>query len=139
MSSVTVTSSQQVISDAIRPDGPESLSSACGKQASWLSRSCQRLVLGRLSSLKNGQICLNDQHERFVLGENSPDDLKATITVKNQRFYQRLVTGGDLGFAEAYLDGDFECDDLTSRNGLGWFCPARRKEFRVPCHDNDDL
>lgn len=114
MSTVTVTSSQQVISDAVRPDGSETLSSTCAKQASWLSRSCQRLVLGRLSSLKNGQICLNDQHEKFVLGESSPDDLKATITVKTPRFYRRLVTGGDLGFAEAYLDGDFECDDLTS-------------------------
>jgi len=114
MSSATVTPGQQMIVDAVRPAGAEGISTTSGQQASWLNRFCQRLVLGRLSSLKNGQICLNDQHERFVLGENSPDDLKANITVKTPRFYRRLVTGGDLGFAEAYLDGDFECDDLTS-------------------------
>lgn len=114
MSSVIVTSSQQVISDAVRPEESEVLSSARGKSASWLNRACRRLVLGRLSSLKNGQICLEDQHERFVLGENSPDALRATISVKNPRFYRRLVTGRDLGLADAYLAGDFDCDDLTS-------------------------
>ncbi len=114
MSTVTVTSSQHVTGDAGRPDDIECLHSTCGKQTSWLNRFCRRLVLGRLSSLQNGQICLHDQTGRIVLGENSQDDLKATITVRTPRFYQRLVTGGDLGFAEAYLDGDFECDDLTS-------------------------
>ncbi len=114
MSSVIVTSSQQVISDAVRPEESEVLSSTRGKPASWLNRACRRLVLGRLSSLKNGQICLEDQNERFVVGENSPDALRATISVKNPRFYRRLVTGRDLGLADAYLAGDFDCDDLTS-------------------------
>ena len=114
MSSVIVTSSQQVISDAVRPEESEVLSSTRGKSASWLNRACRRLVLGRLSLLKNGQICLEDQNERFVLGENSPDALRATISVKNPRFYRRLVTGRDLGLADAYLAGDFDCDDLTS-------------------------
>ena len=113
MSSVIVTSSQQVISDAVRPEESEVLSSTRSKPASWLNRACRRLVLRRLSSLKNGQICLEDQHERFVLGENSPDALRATISVKNPRFYRRLVTGRDLGLADAYLAGDFDCDDLT--------------------------
>lgn len=114
MSSGTFISGQQVINDAVRPDGSEVIGSTGAKQASWLNGSCRRLVLGRLSSLKNGQIFLNDQHERIVLGENSLDDLRATITVKNPRFYRRLVTGRDLGLAKAYLDGDFNCDDLTS-------------------------
>lgn len=114
MSSATVTSSQQVIGDVVRPAGSEGGSTACGEQASWINRSCQRLVLGRLSRLQNGRICLDDRHERFVVGEHADDALTATITVKNPRFYRRLATGRDLGLAEAYLDGDFECDDLPS-------------------------
>ncbi len=114
MSSVTVTSSQQVISDAEQPDGSAGVSATCGKQLSRLNRFCQRLVHGRLRTLKNGQICLHDQTGIFVLGENTLGDLKATISIRNPRFYRRLVTGRDLGLAEAYLDGDFDCDDLTS-------------------------
>lgn len=114
MSSVTVSSSQQVVSDAVRRGESDDLGSTRGKHTSWLNSRCQRLVLGRLSTLKNGHICLIDQNDRFVLGENTQDDLRATISVNNSRFYRRLVTGRDLGLAEAYLDGDFDCDDLTS-------------------------
>jgi len=114
MSSATVTPGQQMIVDAVRPAGAEGISTTSGQQASWLNRFCQRLALGRLSRLQNGRICFDDRNERFVVGENSRDNLQATITVRNPRFYRRLVTGRSLGMAEAYLDGDFECDDLPS-------------------------
>ena len=114
MSSATVTSSQQDISDAVRPAVPDDLSAMCGRQSSLLNRSCQRLVLKRLSSLQKGRLYLDDQCKRYVLGENSQDDLQATIAVRNPRFYRRLVTGRSLGLAESYMDGDWECDDLPS-------------------------
>ena len=114
MSSAAVTPSQQMIVDAVRPAGAEGGSTTSGQHASWLNRSCQRLALVRLSRLQNGRICLDDRNARFVVGENSRDNLQATITVRNPRFYRRLVTGRSLGMAEAYLDGDFECDDLPS-------------------------
>jgi len=114
MSSASVTPGQQMIVDAVRPAGAEGISTTSGQQASWLNRFCQRLALGRLSRLQNGRICFDDRNERFVVGENSRDNLQATITVRNPRFYRRLVTGRSLGMAEAYLDGDFECDDLPS-------------------------
>ncbi|MBC7967894.1 MAG: class I SAM-dependent methyltransferase [Fuerstia sp.] len=131
MSSGTVTSSQQVITDIVRQTGSEDCGAKRGAHSSFLSRSCQRLVLSRLNRLQNGRICLDDQNARFVVGENSQDDLTATITVKNPRFYRRLLTGSDLGLAEAYLDGDFECDDLTNlfrifcRN-LDWYDTSGR-------------
>ena len=114
MSSATATSSQQDINDAVRPTVPDDLSAMCGRQTSLLNRSCQRLVLKRLSSLQNGRLYLDDHCKRYVLGENSQDDLQATIAVKNPRFYRRLVTGRSLGLAETYMDGDWECDDLPS-------------------------
>ena len=114
MSSATVTSSQQDIRDAVRTATPEDVSAKCGRQSSLLNRACQRLVLRRLSSLQKGQICIDDRCERFVLGENAEDELQATITVINPRFYRRLVTGRSLGLGESYMDGDWECDDLPS-------------------------
>ena len=39
---------------------------------------------------------------------------KAKITIKNLHFFKRIIFYGDIGFAESYMDGDFECDDITS-------------------------
>lgn len=40
------------------------------------------------------------------------------IVVKNERFYDRLIADGSLGFGESYMDGDWECtaiDELIER------------------------
>lgn len=39
---------------------------------------------------------------------------KAELRVTNDVFWIRLFTMSDLGFAEAYMYGDVECDDLIS-------------------------
>jgi cyclopropane-fatty-acyl-phospholipid synthase len=44
--------------------------------------------------------------------ENEP--LKAELRVINDVFWVRLCTMGDLGFAESYMYGEVECDDLVS-------------------------
>lgn len=36
------------------------------------------------------------------------------IHLKSSSFFKRLALYGDIGFAESYMDGDFECDDLTT-------------------------
>ena len=38
----------------------------------------------------------------------------AEISVHNRRFLRRLAFGGALGFAESYMDGDFDTPDLTA-------------------------
>ncbi|KDR82375.1 hypothetical protein GALMADRAFT_220377 [Galerina marginata CBS 339.88] len=45
---------------------------------------------------------------------NPRPDLKAELRVVNDSFWVRLCAMGDLGFAEAYMYGDVECDDLVS-------------------------
>lgn len=45
---------------------------------------------------------------------NGRPDLKAELRVLNDSFWVRLCAMGDLGFAEAYMYGDVECDDLVS-------------------------
>lgn len=41
-------------------------------------------------------------------------ELSATVVVHHPRFYRRVVLGGGLGAAEAWMDGDWTCDDLTT-------------------------
>lgn len=47
-------------------------------------------------------------------GANPIPGLKAELRVVNDIFWIRLCTMSDLGFAEAYMYGDVECDDLVS-------------------------
>ena len=66
----------------------------------------ERLSYGRLSlTLPNGR--------RHVVTAPNPGP-SAELTVHRPRFLRRLLSGGDLGFAEAYLDGDCDTDDLTA-------------------------
>ena len=45
---------------------------------------------------------------------NTVPDPKSELRVANNVFWIRLCAMGDLGFAEAYMYGDVECDDLVS-------------------------
>ncbi|PPQ75642.1 hypothetical protein CVT26_001622 [Gymnopilus dilepis] len=45
---------------------------------------------------------------------NPRPELKAELRVVNDAFWVRLCAMGDLGFAEAYMYGDVECDDLVT-------------------------
>ncbi|KAH7919588.1 cyclopropane-fatty-acyl-phospholipid synthase [Leucogyrophana mollusca] len=45
---------------------------------------------------------------------NARDDLRAELRVVNDVFWVRLCAMGDLGFSEAYMYGDVECDDLVA-------------------------
>ncbi|KAF8177838.1 CFS1-like protein [Pholiota molesta] len=48
------------------------------------------------------------------MSANKRPDLKAELRVVNDSFWVRLCAMGDLGFSEAYMYGDVECDDLVS-------------------------
>lgn len=39
---------------------------------------------------------------------------KAKVVLHNADLFRRLTLYGDIGFAESFMDNDFDCDDLTS-------------------------
>ncbi|KAJ2998270.1 hypothetical protein HDV02_004690 [Globomyces sp. JEL0801] len=47
-----------------------------------------------------------------VFGQKSK--LKATLTVKDRAFWQRVVLHGDIGFAEGYMAEEIDVDDLAT-------------------------
>lgn len=52
-----------------------------------------------------------------VYGNNQ--EPKAKMHLTNADLFRRLTLFGDIGFAESYMDKDFECDDLTSLIKIG--------------------
>jgi len=64
--------------------------------------------------LQTGSLRLRDDESWWDLGANrSGDDVAAAIRVHDFRFYPLLALRGTLGAAQAYLNGWWDCDDLT--------------------------
>lgn len=53
---------------------------------------------------------------------------KVEIVVKNDAFWMRVLLFADMGFAESFMLGDFECEDLTSFFRVG----ESEEECEVP-------
>lgn len=90
---------------------------------------CRRLVLRAFRDMQQGHLRIElpeGGHVEFgsrarALATPLPCGLSATarIRVRRPAFFSKCVLAGDIGFAESYLDGDWETDDLASL--IGWF------------------
>ena len=49
-----------------------------------------------------------------VITYGNNQEPKANLVLNNADLFRRLTLFGDIGFAESYMDKDFECDDLTA-------------------------
>jgi len=78
-----------------------------------VARLARGLVRGRLGALRDGALTLVDGGEVEHFGD--PDSsLRATLFVRDPRFYRALALRGAIGGAESYMDGDWRCDDLPA-------------------------
>ena len=79
-----------------------------------------RQALGFARSLERGELDVmmpDGQHFRFHGKYPGP---KATMIVRDLSFARRLIGGGDIGIAEAYMHGEWETPNLT--HFLELFC-----------------
>ena len=73
-----------------------------------------KIVFNILSDIKVGYLEItNYQGEIFKVG-NLQDHLRAKIKIINPNFSFNLIKGGSIGFAESYMRGDFETDNLSN-------------------------
>ncbi len=76
-----------------------------GIHESIVPRALRRMRRGRLEvTLPDGQL--------LSLGD-SPEEGSAALTVRNPDFFTKCVLYGDVGFGEAYVDGDWETEDIA--------------------------
>ncbi|PHH92095.1 hypothetical protein CDD83_8946 [Cordyceps sp. RAO-2017] len=90
-------------------------------------------ILSVLARIETGTLLLVDEpgEKRHVFGQKLSGGLgsiaaaaglprraitvpRVEIVIKNEAFWIRLFLFADMGFAEAYMLGDFQCQDLTS-------------------------
>ena len=70
-----------------------------------------------LSRISEGHLRILTQNTTYDFPDTcktDDHDLKAELKVVSDTFWIRLATMGDLGFAEAYMYGDVDCEDLIS-------------------------
>ena len=66
-----------------------------------------------LSGIEQGtlHVTYSDGIQKTYGNGQSP---KADLQIHNSQFFKRISLYGDIGFAESYMDGDFETSDLNS-------------------------
>ncbi|MBT8116284.1 MAG: cyclopropane-fatty-acyl-phospholipid synthase family protein [Gammaproteobacteria bacterium] len=74
----------------------------------------RQVFLKRLGRLQHGELILIDGDERHVFGRR--DEVfphTVVVTIEDPAFYTRLLMHGALGGGQAYIQGNWECEDLT--------------------------
>ncbi len=79
----------------------------------------QRIVLQSLAQMTLGCLHLELPDGTKQLFGNPTAPISANVRVIKWTFFKRCVLFGDIGFGEAYVDGDWETDDIT--RVISWF------------------
>lgn len=78
-----------------------------GLSINLLMSIARKIEVGRLS------LVLPDGSQH-AFGDGADDDIRAVLRINRPRTVRRLLLGGTRGFAEAYMDGDWESPDLAT-------------------------
>jgi len=73
----------------------------------------QDIVLKFLSKMDKGMLRLT-LHDGETIAIGDGKGITASITVKDEEFYKRCILFGDIGFGEAYVDGLWDTDNITT-------------------------
>lgn len=80
----------------------------------------EKAVLKMLSKMRLGTLNLVlPNGVQITLGNGEEGGIVANAEIKSQDFFKRCVLYGDIGFGEAYVDGDWDTDNIT--NVIKWF------------------
>jgi cyclopropane-fatty-acyl-phospholipid synthase len=74
----------------------------------------QRLLAARLAPMQGGVLEIEHRGQSTVFGRPGADALHAKITVLDPSLFMRVLLGGALAAGEAFVDGAWVADDLTS-------------------------
>lgn len=73
----------------------------------------RRLLFRLLQGLRDAHLQVTDADGTHLFGD-AEAPLAARLTVHRPRLYRRMVAGGNLAAGEAWMDGDWDSDDVVS-------------------------
>src|SRR6187402_818236 len=74
----------------------------------------QNVVLEVLYKMTKGHLFLTLPDGESVSIGNGEGNISARISINYEEFYKRIILYGDIGFGEAYVDGLWDTDNITS-------------------------
>jgi cyclopropane-fatty-acyl-phospholipid synthase len=96
----------------------------------------KKFLFNQLSLLESGALTIKDNVVSRSFGRHGAEfPLSASVRVHHPRFFTRVLTGGVIGAAESYMDGDWITDDLAAlcrilaRNGAALSGVDRKLRF----------
>jgi cyclopropane-fatty-acyl-phospholipid synthase len=86
-----------------------------GTRERWIDRLAKRIFLSKFSEITDGQLIVREADREYVFGEKTDSvKLSATIYIHQPHFYSDVIFGGTVGAGEAYMAGNWHCDELTT-------------------------
>ena len=79
-----------------------------------LNKISDKLVFNFLSKIDYGYLEIKTFDGEILKFGNPEEPLSANIIIKKRNFNYNLIRGGSIGFAECYMRGEFETDDLSN-------------------------
>jgi cyclopropane-fatty-acyl-phospholipid synthase len=83
----------------------------------------RKIFINAMKNMHKGCIRVVEENNNYFLGNpnsKEADKFTALMQIHNpNEFYKKAVHFGDIGFAESYIDGDWDTDSIT--NVLNWF------------------
>jgi cyclopropane-fatty-acyl-phospholipid synthase len=94
---------------------PAQASRSTSEDVSALTRLAKTLLLSQLTKMQNGRLRLIDGPVAQSFGTPDATALfDVTIRVRDPRFYADAVFAGTTGAGESYMNGFWDCDNLTA-------------------------
>jgi len=82
--------------------------------ASFIDKTCRKIFLQCLRSLPLGLLTIQENGSTIAQFGDKNDSLRATVNILSPKAYKPLLLGGSVGAGEAYMDGYWTSDDVTS-------------------------
>ena len=92
--------------------GQEADTSLESDDASFIDRMCRNFVLQRLEMVSHGKLKLVDREKTYEFG-NATDGETPILRINSPRFWRSVIIGGGLGAADAYIKGEWDCENLA--------------------------
>ena len=79
----------------------------------FFDKIADKIVFKFLNNIKYGYLELTTFDGKILKFGNPNEKMKANIIIKKKGFNFNLIRGGSIGFAESYMKGEFETDNLS--------------------------
>ena len=80
----------------------------------FIYKASDKIVFNILNKINYGYLEITSFDGKVFKFGNPEDNLKANLIIKKPNFTYNLVSGGSIGFAECYMRGEFETNNLSN-------------------------